>query len=282
MGIYYGTSTALSALCNIVGILAFLPAAFKNDLALKSNLTCELIWLARNQAIGGVAYHQMLITTDLTLNTLYFNRFLFLKRWQNVSVLVFAVQVAVAVSDSGQLWRFVKSTPVTSELKTTNQTAYSLSCTLPPIEVVVTGFTTILNRIIPAVFNTCMSIVIIQSLVRSKRNVDPTKKISPKMINFAVSLVAQNVIFIAMATPTAIVSALQISNTLTEATGDYVNYINVLYSFCVWGSYSYEALPFFMNLVFNRCFRNEIYMIVKCVKLNFADIIVSSLRSPET
>jgi hypothetical protein len=261
MGFYYGTSVAMSALVNLVGLLAFLPVAFKNDLSLKSDVLCQLLWLARFQVIGGVAYHRMLITTDLMLNTVYPRRFLFLKKWKNVAVLAVSVQLIVAVCDTTQWWRFVKSTPGPN---TSNQTttSLSLSCTLPQAQSVVSSFTSILNRVLPSVYNASMSVLIIQKLVKSRQNVDRTKKLPGRLINFAVSLVAQNVIFFVMTLPHVIVSTLQLVNTLTGQTGDLANFVNVVASFSVWGAYSYEALPFFMNLAFNKIFRGEILSIL--------------------
>jgi hypothetical protein len=269
MGFYYGTSVAMSALVTIVGILAFLPVAYKNDLSLQSDLLCQLLWHARFQVIGGVAYHQMLITTDLMLKTVYPSRFLFLKKWKNVAVLAIAVQLIVAVSDTTQWWRYVKSTPVTTTaLNTSNETttSYSLSCTLPSAPSVVSSFTAIVNRVLTSGYNACLSVVIIQKVIRSRRSVDPTKKLPGRLINFAVSLVAQNAIFFVMTLPHVISSTLQIVNTLTGKTGDFVNMVNVAYNFCVWGGYLYEAFPFFMNLAFNKLFRGEISAILTILR----------------
>jgi hypothetical protein len=265
MGFYYGTRVLLSTLSNAIGILAFLPPTFNNDLSLKSGLLCQIMWQARLQLIAGVTYHQTLITVDLMLNTLYINRFLFLKKWQNLAFMCVAIQVGVALSNMAQWWRYIKSTPVVTESNSTNVTTFSLSCSAPPTQALVNSFVSIINRIAPAICNTCMSVVIIYCLVKSKRHVDSSKNLPKRLITFAISLIAQNAVYFIMVTPHAVSSALQIRNTLTGQTGSFVNLTGALNNLFIWGVYSYEAFPFFLNLAFNRLFREEIFTIFKGV-----------------
>jgi hypothetical protein len=115
---------------------------------------------------------------------------------------------------------------------------------------------------IPGVFGFVVNFVIINALLKSKRSVSAERKISSKEINFAVSLVALNFLFVASIFPYTILAGIQINNVLTNQTTDYASVINTLYSFSIWLNYIYEAAPFFMNLGFNKLFRAEICLIM--------------------
>jgi hypothetical protein len=49
---------------------------------------------------------------------------------------------------------------------------------------------------------------------------------------------------------------------------DFVNTINLLYSLGSWGNFTYEAIPFFMNLGFNKLFRTELFTLIYSCKMN--------------
>jgi hypothetical protein len=53
--------------------------------------------------------------------------------------------------------------------------------------------------------------------------------------------------------PHWVLSAMQMQNSSnSHPSTDYVNMINVLFNFGVWGNYIYEGVPFLVNLVFNK------------------------------
>jgi hypothetical protein len=121
MGFYYCTSTAISQATVLVGILVFLPAAFINDLQLLSEWSCKVFWFFRTQVIFAST------TLDLALNTLYYNRFQFLKKYKNLAVITICIHVVIAVSDTAQWWRYVKSIPAMGLNGTSN---YTLTCAI--------------------------------------------------------------------------------------------------------------------------------------------------------
>jgi hypothetical protein len=257
MGYYYSVSAALSTAAVCVGILNFFPAVYNNDLQLKSDFMCKLIWLARCQVIYGSGYFQILITLDLTLNTLYYRRFTFLTKVKVLAAMTFVIEALVAVSNSVHWGRYLKYTPNGVNNGTVT---YLTTCTMTSDLLITFSFEAILDRVIPSLSNLTMSFLIIRALIRSKRNMNRT--ISAKELHFAYSLIAQNVIFFIITLPHVILSGMQLVNTFVQPTSDYANVINVIYSFGSWGNYVFESIPFLMNLGFNKLFRAEVFSIL--------------------
>jgi hypothetical protein len=123
-------------------------------------------------------------------------------------------------------------------------------------------FEGILSRNVPAVLNFTMNFIIIKALIKSKRSTNADHKISAKEVNFAVSLIALNFLFIASILPYTVLAAIQIRNVFVNPAVDYVNTINSLYSFGIWLTYIFESSDFFINLGFNKLFRSELRTIV--------------------
>jgi hypothetical protein len=116
----------------------------------------------------------------------------------------------------------------------------------------------VIGRMAPSILNLAMNCLIIHALIRSKRNVSSTNRISSTEFYFAYSLIAQNFIFFIVTLPHVILSVIQIVNTFTIPTSQYATVIDTILSLGSWGNYVFEAIPFFMNLTFNKIFRNEV------------------------
>jgi hypothetical protein len=260
MGFYYCTSTAISQYCVVVGMLSFFPVAFNNDLLLISDWSCKIIWLFRTQGIVSSSYFQVFITVDLTLNTLYHNRFQFLKKYKNLALVTFLIQLVVALSNTAQFWRFVRSIPIGA---TANGTViYSLVCILPPAANIYFQFVVITSRMVPAVSNFTLNFVIIYAVLKSKRAVSSQQhQITAKDLSFAVSLVAQNFIFFVLTLPTWVIAAIQIRNTFTSPPADYANTVNLFFQYFSWSIYILQCMTFAMNYWFNKIFRAELRLV---------------------
>jgi hypothetical protein len=272
MGFYYSTSTLMSIFAIIVGLLVFFPPAFGYDLHFQSDNVCKLLWILRPQAIFGAGYFQILITLDRTLNSIYYNRFPFLKKIKNLVLITLAIEVAVAVGNAIEWFRFRKYTPVVVANNGANstQTTYTVSCTLTTDMLTAYNFEAIFSRVIPSVVNLCLNLIIIRVLLKSRRNVanhDRSKGnsgggggggLSVKDKQFTYSLIAQNFIFTVVTMPHVVLSGMQIREQFNEPGSPNALLVNVMFSFGVWCSHAFEALPFLMNLGFNKMFRAEL------------------------
>jgi hypothetical protein len=63
---------------------------------------------------------------------------------------------------------------------------------------------------------------------------------------------------------------MQLVNTFLLPSSDFGNTIDLLYSLGSWGSYAFEAIPFFMNLGFNKLFRSELFILIGFRQLRVA------------
>jgi hypothetical protein len=138
------------------------------------------------------------------------------------------------------------------------------------------NFEAIFSRVIPSLVNFCLNLIIIRSIVKSRRNVANYGRstgratrsgggMNNKDRHFAYSLIAQNFIFTAVTMPHVVLSGMQINEQLTDPDSANAALVNAMFSFGVWCSHAFEALPFLMNLGFNKMFRAELkdmYLIV--------------------
>ncbi len=258
MGFYFATSALLGILATVMGILAFFSASFGNDFHLKSEFVCKLFWVLRPQVIFGAAYFQIFITVDRTLNTLYYNRFQFLKKTKNLVIVTIMIEVAVAFGNVIEWWRFWKYTPTKSSAS--NETSIVMTCTLPNDLLLAYNLEAILSRIVPSLVNLILNGIIINALFKSKRNVNQRResRISSRDAHFAYSLIAQNFIYTIVTLPHVVLSSMQMEALMNHPGSDYANEVNVMFNFGVWCSHAFEAMPFFMNLGFNKLFRAEL------------------------
>jgi hypothetical protein len=207
--------------------------------------------LVQSHVIHQSGYFQIVITLDRTLNTLYYKRFPFLTKIRNLIFLTVTVVVLVAISNLFQWWRYLRYVPLSKDINGT--VTYLVQCTMTGDLLNVFSLQAVIGRMAPSILNLAMN-----CLIRSKRNVSSSNRISSKEFYFAYSLIAQNIIFFIVTLPHVVLSVIQIVNTFTIPTSQYATVIDTILSLGSWGNYVFEAIPFFMNLTFNKIFRNEV------------------------
>jgi hypothetical protein len=258
MGYYFFVSSVLCAGYTAISAIAYLPAAFGNDFQLKSNALCEFIWQIRVFFGFSCGYFQVLITLNLTVSTMFINKFPALNQTKNLIILTAILLAMIIISNSIQWLRVLKYTPVLHQNATTT---YTVTCVLLGDPQTVYLFEAMFSRYIPAVLNFAMNFAIIRALIKSRRSSNRHHKISSREIHFAISLIAQNFIFFTAALPYTTLASIQLRNLFTTPSADYVSLINSLYSFSIWLMAFYECIPFFINLAFNKLFRAELLAI---------------------
>lgn len=121
---------------------------------------------------------------------------------------------------------------------------------------------TIVSRLISVVGLGLVSAVTVYVLTKSKRNIGSTtanRRFLAREFHFTVSLVSMNVIYVVMVTPLSVLALIATVNRYSaEVSADFVKFIDVVYSYTLYGPYLYEALHFFIYLAFNKMFRQEI------------------------
>ena len=230
-------------------------------------LLCKFVSVLRTQAIQGSVYYQILITIDRTLNTLYFNRFPFLKKIKNLVFLTILIEVFVAITNILQFWRHLTYTSTVTFKNATNETITqtSVTCEADNDIVAVLGFFGFLGRFVPFIVNIIMNLILIMGVIKSKKNVNRENRISTKDKTFAYSLILQNVVFFVFALPSTVINLLQIVYSLNDASQDTIRLTNVYFNFAAWFNTTYEALPFFTSLAFNKIFRAEFFLVMKII-----------------
>jgi hypothetical protein len=257
MGFYYATSTGIALYANILGLIAYFPASLNIDLQQQSDFACKIFWVLRPQGLFGSSYFQVFITLDRTLNSIYINRFLFLKKTRNLALITVIIQLAVAGGNAIEWWRFVSHTQLnSSSSNSSNSTSDLKTCTLPRTLLIIYDLEAILSRVVPSFVNFILNIIIIRALFKSKKTA--SRAISSKDVTFASSLIAQNFIFTVVTMPHAVMSGLQLTVLLNEPTSQYASEINILFNFGAFCSFAFEAMPFYMNIAFNKLFRSEL------------------------
>lgn len=257
MGLYYSTLSVISAFAVCVAIIDFFPDSFNQDLKLKSKALCQIIWLARNQAIYTSGYFSILVTLDRTVTIMYANRVRFFTRTKNVLTLTLLIVLFVAALVTPSWWRYLSIS-----IDESNQTI--VSCILDPLPNDIFLIESILARILPSVCNVSMNIIIIRKFFKSKRSVTvwsetmrrPSGSLSTRDYWFVYTLIIQNFTFFILTFPYVIASGVAIYQTFISISSDQAQFARIIQSFCVWGNYTYVSVDRILSIAMFYSFKN--------------------------
>lgn len=256
MGFFYSLDCLFCQWGVIVCLLIFFPATLGFDITTKSNTWCRLLFLARYQCLQVNAYFYVLATLERTISVLNRRAISIFAKYRYLTVLVICIWIVVALLNGINWWRYVS---VSSKV-VGNVTTYTYACTGARVVLIETSFAIVLSRFLPPAANLTMNTMIIIALVKSKKRVGNkgNKSLSRKEYYFALSLLANNFIFIVLTFPSAILVVFSVCNYFVPTSPDWINFITVLFNISTWGNFIYISLPFFNNLAFNKIFRSEL------------------------
>lgn len=254
MEYYYSVLPLASNAALTIGILNFLPTSLGTDLTLLNASACKLVWFCRILLLTSAEGLQMQMAIDRAINVIYPRRFSwFFARMSHLAVTSALIYLFVGVfATAFEPLRYLTFQNITKNNLTLVQ---AKSCNLEPTTLIVHNIILFVMRSVFITLIFVADVAIIYKLVQSKNHMAQQSfdhhhlSYHKKEFTFAVCVLSSNVLKILLAGPLLIVLLVQISYALKpNPPADYVAYINLIYSFTNILNYSYEALPFYINL----------------------------------
>ena len=195
-------------------------------------------------------YTQAFITLVNFLKVKHPRKFLYLNKNINIIYIMIVIFLSEGLVNSGNLFQYITYI---------NGTASSCGTSSNTMAIVANFTTSLLRSIIPAVFMTILDFLTIKILFVSKRRISNDLS---KQKAFAIVLLILDIIFFIFNVPlslTEILTAVFQNILLYPSSNNTMALEHLLHAFANTFAYIYYIMPFFINLFFNRLFRQELY-----------------------
>jgi hypothetical protein len=215
-------------------------------------------------------YTQSFITLVNYLKVKHPRRFLYLNKNINIIYIMMVIFLIEGLVNSGNLFHYI-----------TYINGTAISCRPSNTMYIVANFTTsLLRSIIPAVFMTILDFLTIKILFVSKRRISNDLS---RQKAFAIVLLILDIIFFIFNVPlsiTEILTAVFQNILLYPPSNNTMALEYLLHALANTFAYIYYMMPFFINLFFNRLFRQELYAFLFGTRnLDSANIIRTNVRT---
>ncbi len=256
-----GFLSILLALVDFIGlswnfiVYKYLPLIHLN-LALVHPFTCFTFKYISRIFQQLPLFTQTLITLVNFLKVKYPRRFLYLNKNVNIIYIMILIFLIELVVNSGNLFHYI-----------TYKNGTAISCRPSNTMYIVANFSTsLLRSIIPAVLMAILDYLTIKILFISKRRISNDLS---KQRAFAFVLLILDIAFFILNVPLSvaeIATAVLQNILLYPPTNNTMALEYLLHALANTFAYIYYMMPFFINLFFNRLFRQELYALLFGIK----------------
>ena len=267
----------------IFGLLIYslLPSIGFN-LDIHSNINCKLLRYCRRIFGQFASWCQVLLTIDLFLFTKFSRKYRFFKKKRNLLLSIIIIFIMLMIINIADLFYELKETTYNNKTYRkgcrSNSSTVMLFSRLPSI---------LFRNWIPFCILMFLSIFIFKSLLDQRRKISHNHSIK-KEIQFLITIIFMNTIFFFFYTPLSVIYIIDIFDDYLTKTAKYYSYEKFEYSFnlntaakiAMTISFIYYSLPFFINCIFNKLFRNEVLEFFGLSKYFKNKIGISSKSSP--
>lgn len=234
-----------------------------------SDILCKLLSLWRKTIIQSPSWIQVLITVDRFRSVVCYNRFTFLKKKSTLIIMLILIFVIFLVVNMDQIWFY--TIPVVnfnvvfdaSLNQSQNVTTQSLLCTsTSEVSLATDTINVIFRFFVPFFLMLVMNILLSKNVIDSKKKTNHNKIRSfRRECNYTLTVIGLNLIFFLLNLPWAIWYILSHINSLQTPNGIIsLNFLNgIAYSIF----YLNNLSSFFLNLIFNRLFRKQLFNLLK-------------------
>jgi hypothetical protein len=202
-------------------------------------------------------YTQALITLVNFLKVKYPRRFLYLNKNINIIYIMILIILSEGLVNTGNLFQYI-----------TYRNGTALSCGPSNTIAIVANFSTsMLRSAIPVVFMIILDFLIIQILFVSKKRISNDLS---RQKAFAIVLLILDIIFFIFNVPlscTEILTAVYQNILFYPSSNNTMALLNLLHGFANTFAYIYYLIPFFINLFFNRLFKQELFVLLFGTKI---------------
>jgi len=260
MGFYNIAISIVSIIFAVFGMLNYIG----NDLALKSDFSCIFLSFGQRVFSQMAAWMNVFVTVDRMISITYPNRFPFLKNKKILTLLIFIQLMLLCIINTPNLLFKVESTETFNPI--TNKTVTSKSCTSTNSIVTIRDTIVLIFKVaLPIILMVSMNIYLMYKLVKEKTKFKKITELK-KEYQFAFSIFFMNVLYTLLLLP-AFVCLIYLNIIQYAQTSVILSRQLIIAQFAYSASLlivSFEFLfTFFVNILFNKIFRQEFLVFAK-------------------
>ena len=239
----------------------------------KTDFSCKIMLFARRVANQSASWAQTICTIESFLQVKYLNKFnLFKRKWLSLFIITILMLLLLSIINATNL--FYNLGLITINNNTQIQCPASNMLIL---ETISDTISILMRNFIPSFLMLILNILIAKDLIQSK-NKFHARRTNKREFHFISSIISMNCIFFIFYTPLSVVYVvfdIYKFNSSTSATQTAT--VQLIYNITSVISYIYSTLPFFINLFFNKLFKNQVLVIIERFSLIFK--ILNSVRT---
>ena len=272
MGFYNPLMSLFNILNMIFAYLYFLPVGMGlESLFFRSDYHCILLSYLGRICVQMSSWLNIMLSLDRTISITYPNRFTWHKNRSLLIKIVLGILLVISVINVPNLmFEVVEVQTTTSE----NVTVITKSCTCkePIIGVIRDSIAQLMRTVIPLVLEFGLSSVLIYKLIRTRSNLSVQRSLY-RDYKFSLTILMLNLMFFITHFPLFIslvyLNAMNYYHPSRTTTKSFVlaSFLNILAT--VFATWMY-ATVFFVNLAFNKHFKNEFLVVLEDVRVNLS------------
>lgn len=285
MGIYYSSLAIYDslALTNSILFIQFLPSLGINLPSL-SVFGCHFLSIYRRSVIQSPSWMQVIITFDRFRSVCFPTKFIFMEQKRFIIKIVIGLFFIMFLLNMEHGWFFLSRNVVNQTVfdivtnKTFNRTNLYQTCTASQILLSFTDLKMVFMRsYIPVFIMLFLNIIVSRTFLSSRKKMNKKESLI-KEYTFTRTVILMNVTFFILYLPWSVWYAVNtvFKNTPGAMTKTISAKLSLTQSIFFSIAYLNNCSSFFVNFVFNRHFRNELF---NCLKLKNENKVTSNSSS---
>ena len=251
---------------SFIGFFLFsFPPTVGQNLLHKSNFSCKMMIFARRVSGQIASWAQTICTFETFLEVKYLNKFnLFKRKWLSLFLITILMLIFLSV---------INSTNLLYHLNYKDKNKTQIECIAPNFDTVSDIISILMRNFLPFFVMLILNILIAKNIIQSKKKFQ-TRRTKRREFHFIFTTISMNIIFTLFFTPLSITYIIRILYKYnSSSTAIQIATIQLVYNVNSALSFIYNALPFLINLLFNKLFKNQVIVIIEkssliCKNLN--------------
>lgn len=237
-------------------VLRSWPLLFPYNFAIVSDDLCKLLTFLRRFSLHISSWMSVLITFDRLIFVLHEQnqKFRFMKRKTYLSLVILGMFICLAIIDIPNLFFYLSINPKTGSGSCNGSFAIVISSDI---------ISTFLRTYIPLFLMVSFNFLMIRKIFDKRRLTYNQSLLNRKEYQFTFAVMAYSLYFFILNFPLAVFYIFYDVNSYSGAlAGDFGATYNFLFNLFLNLTLLQQNLSFFMNLAFNKLFRQEVFMLV--------------------
>lgn len=254
-----------------------LPALNINISNYSDILLCRLLNVWRKTVAQSPSWVQVIITIDRFRSVVCPSSLQFFKSKMKLTLILISIFFILFMVNTGIWWFYFAQVTVKKIIfdgnsnTSINVTLKSYVCTSSTLTATATDIINVLFRLcIPFVVMLVMNIILTRNLILSKKKISTQNRSFKREYNYTITVIGLNFLFCILNTPWAIwyiLNRIELSGVGLQSPIAVAS-LNLLQSISFSIFYLNNSSSFFLNLIFNKLFRKQLYFLLTKRSLN--------------